>query len=153
MAKTEVTREKLEVRRTFRAPPERIFHAWTDPKEVMQWFPPPGYEAAPTSIDLRKGGTYRWGLRKLPDGEPFFSTGKFLEVDAPKRLVYTFRWSTEAESAETIVTIDFQERSGGTEIVLRHDRFPTKEARNEHEQGWKRCLDQLAEFISKEKKR
>jgi uncharacterized protein YndB with AHSA1/START domain len=119
----------------------------------MQWFPPEGYEAAPTSIDLRKGGTYRWGLRKLPDGEPFFSTGKFLEIDTPQRLVYTFRWSGQPDSEETIVTVEFQERGGGTEVVVRHDRFTSKEARNEHEQGWKRCLEQLAEFISKEEKR
>ena len=79
--------------------------------------------------------------------------GKFLEVDAPKRIVYTWRWSTAPDSEETIVTVEFHERGTGTELVLRHDRFPTKDMRDHHEQGWKHCLDQLEAFINKETKR
>jgi uncharacterized protein YndB with AHSA1/START domain len=117
----------------------------------MQWFPPDGFEAGLTTIDLRPGGTYQWGLRKLPDGEPFCSTGVFLEVDPPRRLVYTWRWSSAPESkGDTVVTIEFQDRSGGTEVVLRHDRFPDTNMRNEHEKGWTHCLAQLEEFINKE---
>lgn len=93
--------DSLEVRKTFAAPREKVFRAWTEPAAVNQWFPPPGYEAAPTDIDLRAGGTYRWGLRKLPDGEPFWTTGTFIEVDAPRRLVYTWLWSGAPESKAT----------------------------------------------------
>ena len=146
MAKTEVATEKIEVRRTVPAPRDKVFRAWTNAEAVKQWFPPPGYEA---TIDLRPGGTYRWGLRKLPDGEPFFGTGKFVEIDPPRRLVCTWRWSSAPESLETLLTIEFNDRSGGTEVVIRHERFPDVNMRNEHEQGWSLCLDQLAEFLKK----
>jgi len=145
--------DSLEVRKTFAAPREKVFRAWTEPAAVNQWFPPPGYEAAPTDIDLRAGGTYRWGLRKLPDGEPFWTTGTFIEVDAPRRLVYTWLWSGAPESKATRVTIDFHDRGGMTEVVLRHDRFSDLKKRNEHEQGWGLCFDQLAEYIRKEEKK
>ncbi len=144
--------ESLEIRRTIAAPREKVFRAWTEPAAVKQWFPPSGYEAAPTDIDLRPGGTYRWGLRKLPDGEPFWSTGKFEEVDPPRRLVYTWLWSGAPDSKTTRVTIDFHDRNGKTEVVLRHDRFTDVDMRNQHEQGWTHCFDQLAEFLKKEKK-
>jgi uncharacterized protein YndB with AHSA1/START domain len=157
MARTEtgaVKGESLEVRRTYSAPREKIFRAWTDPKKVMQWFPPQGeYEAAATTIDLRPGGSYRWGLRKLPDGEPFWSVGTFLEIDPPRKLVYTWRWSSASESEDTIVTVEFHERGGGTELIIRHDRFASKDMRNQHEQGWQHCLVQLEEFINKEEKK
>ena len=149
MAKTEVATEKLELRRTYPAPRDKVFRAWTNAEAVKQWFPPPGYEAGPTTIDLRPSGAYRWGLRKLPDGEPFFSTGKFVEIDPPRRLVCTWRWSSAPESMETILTVEFQDRGGGTEVVIRHERFPDVNMRNEHEQGWSHCLDQLAKFLKK----
>ncbi|HSP13360.1 MAG TPA: SRPBCC domain-containing protein [Thermoanaerobaculia bacterium] len=141
--------EKLEVRRTYAAPPEKIFRAWTDPEEVKQWFPPEGYEAARTIIDLRPGGTYEWGLRKLPDGQPFCSTGTFIEIAAPRRLVYTWRWSGASEADETLVTVEFAKRGSGTEIVIRHERFPNADLRNQHKDGWILCLEQLSEFLKK----
>ena len=51
------------------------------------------------------------------------------------------------------VTIDFHDRGGKTEVVLRHDRFSDLKKRNEHEQGWGLCFDQLAEYIRKEEKK
>ena len=153
MAVEAATGESLEVRKTIAASRDKVFRAWTQPAAVKQWFPPPGYEAAPTDIDLRPGGTYRWGLRKLPDGEPFWTTGSFIEVEPPRRLVYTWLWSGLPESKATRVTIDFHDRDGKTEVVLRHDRFPDLEMRNEHQQGWTHCFDQLAEYLSNEEKK
>ena len=145
--------ESLEVRKTFAASRDKVFRAWTQPAAVKQWFPPSGYEAAVTDIDLRPGGTYRWGLRKLPDGEPFWATGAFVEVEPPRRLVYTWLWSGAPESKATRVTIEFHDRGGETEVVLRHDRFPDLNMRNEHQQGWTHCFDQLSEYLSKEEKK
>jgi uncharacterized protein YndB with AHSA1/START domain len=155
MARTETgSATSLEIRKTIAAPPAKVFRAWTDPKAVMRWFPQEGYEAAQTTIDLRPGGIYRWGLRKLPDGEPFFSTGRFIEIDAPRRLVCTWRWSSAPETKDdTVITIEFQDRGGSTEVVLRHDRFPDVNMRNQHEQGWTHCLAQLEDFINKEEKK
>src|SRR5215208_5876959 len=148
MARTEPDARKgesLEVRRTFSAPREKVFRAWTDPTQVSRWSPPGDYDPAPTTIDLREGGTYRWGVTPKAGGEPFWSVGTFLEIDAPKKLVYTWRWSNAPDSPETVVTVEFHERGAGTELVLRHDRFPTVEMRNHHEQGWTHCLVQLEE--------
>ena len=154
MATVETTKgESLEVRKTIAAPREKVFRAWTEPEAVKQWFPPPGYEAAPTDIDLRPGGSYRWGLRKLPDGKPFWSTGTFIEVVAPRRIVYTWLWSGLPEENATRVTIDFHDRGGQTEVVLRHDRFVDVNQRNQHEQGWKLCIDQLNDYMKKEEKK
>ena len=145
------TGESLEVRKTIAAPREKVFDAWTRPEAVKHWFPPSGFEAAPTDIDLRPGGTWRWGVRHLPDGEPFWATGTFEVVDPPKRLVYTWIWSTRKDGKTTRVTVDFHDRSGKTEVVLRHDRFPDVNMRNEHQQGWTHCFEQLEEYLKKEK--
>ncbi len=143
-AKAETT---LQLTRTFAAPREKVFRAWTDPEEVKKWFHPPGYETPSAEIDLRVGGKYRLGMRKLPDGEVFYLSGTYREVRRPERLVYTWQWEAEPELGATLVTVEFHDRGGSTEIVLTHELFPTEKARQEHEQGWSGGLDNLGKIL------
>ena len=143
-AKSQTT---LRLTRTFTAPREKVFRAWTDPEEVKRWFNPPGYETPSAEIDLRVGGKYRVGMRKLPDGEVFYLSGTYREVRPPERLVYTWRWEAEPELGDTLVTVEFHDRGGSTNIVLTHDLFPTEKARQEHEKGWSGGLDNLAKIV------
>ena len=137
----------LRLTRTFAAPREKVFRAWTRPEEVKMWFCPPGYETPSAEIDLRVGGRYRVGMRKLPDGEVFYLSGAYREVRPPERLVYTWKWETEPELGDTVVTVEFHDRGGSTEIVLTHELFPTEKARQEHERGWSGGLDNLAKIL------
>jgi uncharacterized protein YndB with AHSA1/START domain len=137
----------LRLTRTFAAPREKVFRAWTDPEEVKRWFHPPGYATPTTEIDLRVGGKYRVGMRKLPDGEIFYLSGTYREVRRPERVVYTWQWETEPELGDTLVTVEFHDRGGSTEIVLTHELFPSEKARQEHERGWSGGLDNLVKIL------
>ena len=137
----------LQLTRTFAAPRGKVFRAWTDPEEVKKWFHPPGYETPSAEIDLRVGGKYRLGMRKLPDGEVFYLSGSYREVRRPERLVYTWQWEAEPELGDTLVTVQFHDRGGSTEVVLTHKLFPTEKARQEHERGWSGGLDNLAKIL------
>ena len=137
----------LQLTRTFAAPREKVFRAWTDPEEVKRWFHPPGYETPSAEIDLRVGGRYRLGMRKLPDGEVFYLSGTYREVRRPERLVYTWQWEAEPELGDTLVTVEFHDRGGSTEVVLTHELFPNEKARGEHERGWSSSFDKLAKIL------
>ena len=141
---TEIT---LNLRRTFQAPREKVFRAWTDPEELKKWWGPEGYATPSAEVDLRVGGKYRLGMRKLPDGETFYLSGIYREVRPPERLVYTWRWEAQPEHGETLVTVEFREVGDSTEVVLTHERFPTEKARDDHNRGWSGCLDRLAELL------
>ena len=141
---TEIT---LNLRRTFQAPREKVFRAWTDPEELKKWWGPEGYATPSAEVDLRVGGKYRLGMRKLPDGEIFYLSGIYREVRPPERLVYTWRWEAQPEHGETLVTVEFREVGDSTEVVLTHERFPTETARDDHNRGWSGCLDRLAKLL------
>lgn len=85
----------LHLTRTFAAPRAAVFRAWTDPERLKQWWGPPGYATPAVELDLRVGGRYRIGMRKLPDGDVFYLSGVYQEVRPPERLVYTWRWESE----------------------------------------------------------
>jgi uncharacterized protein YndB with AHSA1/START domain len=98
-------------------------------------------------VDLRPGGAYRLGMRKLPDGEVFYLTGTYREVRPPEKLVYSWRWEADPEKGDTLVTVEFHDRGGATEIVVTHELFPSQEVRDGHDKGWSGCLDKLAKVL------
>ena len=140
---------RVQVRRRFPAPREKVFAAWTEEAALRQWFSPQGYSCDLAEVDLRPGGPWRVGMRRLEDGQLFTVAGVFEEVSPPARLVYTWAWqSPEADETDTRVTVEFLEGEGETEIVLTHERFTSAEQAAEHDKGWNGCLDRLTEYVA-----
>lgn len=138
----------LTVSRLVPAPAEAVFRAWTVPDEIRKWWSPEGLTVPFVDVDLRVGGNYRLGLQR-PDGNPFCATGIYREIEPPRKLVFTWRWEPDRfEAGDTLVTIEFWDRDGKTEIVLTHERFPSTEARDEHRKGWAACLERIGGTIS-----
>lgn len=48
---------------------------------------------------------------------------------------------------ETLVTVEFRDRGGATELVLTHEAFPNAQARDGHEQGWTSYLGRLERLV------
>ena len=129
----------LEVKRLIKAPRERVFAAWTTPDQILKWFGSKECQAVSAKMDLRVGGEYQIVTHALE------VSGVFREVKRPSRLVYTWRWTDQpvSEVGDTVVTVDFVEVSGGTEVRLRHEGFTDTETREKHNYGWNGCLDKL----------
>jgi uncharacterized protein YndB with AHSA1/START domain len=142
--------EKLKVTRTFRASRQRVFRAWTEPELMMRWFVEGDAEMTTCEIDLREGGTYR--LEGRYEGKKWSIWGSYLEVRPPERLVYTWTWKHDPGIGETEgdtrVTVEFRDRGNETELVLTHERFASVAARDEHNEGWKACLDRLERVVA-----
>ena len=134
----------LVVRKTIRAKAKRLFAAWTVPAQLKLWWGPQGVKCIEAEVDLRRGGRYRIA-NQLPDGNILWITGEFEVIEAPRKLVYTWRIEPETESLER-VTVQFEESGGDTEVIVTHERIASEEMRKRHEQGWFGCLAGLAKF-------
>jgi len=135
----------LVVRRTIRATPQRVFAAWTTPEQLMTWWGPKGVRCPSAEVDLREGGTYRFG-NEMPSGDMVWISGEFEVIDRPNKLIYT--WSVEpAAAASERVTVRFEAREVGTEVVIVHERITSEAARDQHEHGWNGCLDGLVVML------
>jgi uncharacterized protein YndB with AHSA1/START domain len=89
-------------------------------------------------IDLRVGGAYRIGMRRRPSDPGVYVYGRFLEVNCPERLVYTWQWQNAFENMpETQVTVLFADAAGGTEVVLKHENLPAIPVCLRHWNGWR----------------
>jgi uncharacterized protein YndB with AHSA1/START domain len=134
--------ETLEVRRTFNAPRQRVFDAWTKAEEMKKWAAPGEMNVAVAEADLRVGGKYRLHMRN-PNGTEHRAFGVYQVVQPPKKLVYTWTWETMPDVVDTVVTVEFHERGTATEVVLRHEGLATAPMRKSHEDGWMGCMSRL----------
>jgi len=136
------------MKRVLPAPRERVFRACTEPDELAEWWGPKGFTAPSVELDLRLGGNYRIAMQP-PDGDLFFLSGEFREVDPPAQLAYTFRWEDpDPDDQETVVTLSFGDLGESTELVFTQRAFATEGRRALHEQGWTDSLDRLHELMS-----
>jgi uncharacterized protein YndB with AHSA1/START domain len=137
---------KVTVRVTHRysAPPERVFDAWLDPKTAGKWlFATPTGVMTRVEIDPRVGGRFTIVRR---DGEEFEHVGEYLEIDRPRRLVFTF--GVPRLSAEmTRVTIEIVPVEGGCELTLTQEGVLPDYAERTVT-GWTMILDNLPHALT-----
>ena len=145
----------LRLERTFDAPREEVFDAWTNPEVLKRWWAVGlDWETPLAEVDLREGGRYRLTMR-TPTGESHTVGGEYSEISRPERLVYTWAWEAEEANQvgtdETLVTVEFAEEDGGTRVVLTHSGFPSADSRDRHAHGWNGCLDNLERVFAGER--
>ena len=134
----------LVVRRTIKASASRVFDAWTQPEQLRRWWGPRPVTCSAAEMDVRVGGAYRIA-NQLPDGRVLWISGTFEIVEPPYRLAYTWEIEREttASSERSRVTVRFEPRDGGTEVIVVHESIDTEETRIDHEKGWNGCLENL----------
>jgi uncharacterized protein YndB with AHSA1/START domain len=137
----------LRLERTFDAPREDVFDAWTNPEVLRRWWAAgPDWETPVAEVDLREGGSYRLAMRDPGSGMQPTVGGEFTEVRRPERLVYTWTWEDlpdPSPSAGSVVTVEFEEHDGRTTVKLVHSGLGNDQALAWHEHGWNACLDNL----------
>jgi uncharacterized protein YndB with AHSA1/START domain len=149
---TPETTAAVEVRleRTFDAPAEAVFDAWTNPEVLRRWWVASPNGTTPLAeVDLKVGGRYRMAMINEEGGETVTVGGEYVEVDRPRRLAYTWTWegSRESGSENSLVTLEFEEHDGRTTVTLVHTGITSQESRDSHAQGWAGCFDNLGRRI------
>lgn len=130
------------------AAPERVFQALVDSDEVPQWWGQKGiYCSREYQADLRVGGAWRTsGIGR--DGASFEVTGKFLEIDRPRTLSYTWIASWTGD-AETTVRWELSPTDRGTLVTIRHSGLAAHPELARSYSGWPRMLIWLQAFLEK----
>lgn len=153
--------------RDFPAAPARVWQAWTDADELMQWWGPKGFPPTHCRLELRPGGVFHYGLA-LPDGGVMWGKWVYTEIIPERRFEAMQCFSDEHAGEpvrhpwepewplETHTELEFTPIDGGTRLTVRWT--PVNAADNEirrfvagHEecrQGWTGTLDQLDEWLA-----
>jgi uncharacterized protein YndB with AHSA1/START domain len=133
----------LTIVRRLKARPALVFEAVTTAEGISQWWGPDAGPVTFAESDPRVGGRYRVSFTML-DGSVHESSGEFLEVTKPKRVVMSWRWTGGVEDPnESRIEIVLRPVPEGTEMTFTHSLLSGEETRRSHEAGWTGSLDKL----------
>jgi uncharacterized protein YndB with AHSA1/START domain len=140
----------VRVTRRFEHSAERVFDAWLDPERAGRWlFATPEGKMVRAEIDARVGGSFCFVDRR--DGKDVEHVGTYLEIDRPRRLVFTFAVPTY-DPAVTRVIIEIVPAGRGCELTLVNEGVLPEWVR-QTEEGWGKLLEALEATISQKEAR
>jgi uncharacterized protein YndB with AHSA1/START domain len=155
------------ISRTFDAPRERVWKAWTERERLMQWFGPKGFTMLTADLDFRPGGRFHYSLR-APDGKEMWGKFVYREIVRPEKIVlinsfsdasgglarhpFSPTWPLEMVSETTLA-----ESGGKTTITIKWTPLNATDeecntfdaSRDGMMQGWSGTFEQLAGYLAK----
>lgn len=147
----------VTIERTFDAPRDRVWEAWTDPEQVAQWWGPDGFTVPHCEMDVRPGGVFRIDM-EAPDGTVYPNEGVFDEITEPARLVLTGGAIEDDDGnyqLEVRQTVTFEDRGDTTQLTLEAKAVTATPNVVEHleglEPGWRQSFGKLAEYVEPSK--
>lgn len=143
---------EIRIVRIYDAPVNAVWDAWTDPKQVAQWWGPRGFTLTTHSKDLRPGGNWTYTMHG-PDGVDYPNKTIYHEVEKHSKLVYDHGGNDDRPPMFR-VTVLFSESKGKTKMDMSMS-LPTPEAAEEARKfikkaGGESTWDRLAEYLEKE---
>ncbi|MEL7029983.1 MAG: SRPBCC domain-containing protein [Pseudomonadota bacterium] len=139
----------------FRATPERVFRAWTDPDEIGKWFGPSPDALIGAEIDLRIGGVWRFSFAQ-DDAESACLEGEYLTIQPNERLEFT--WShvvthkdgRRDASPASKVSVTLTPEAEGVRLTLRHEAIQLTDARLKVHGGWVASFERMEALFAGE---
>jgi uncharacterized protein YndB with AHSA1/START domain len=155
------------ITRTFAAPRDLVWRAWTERARLMQWFGPKGFTMPAAKLDFRPGGMFHYCLQ-APDGTEMWGKFVYREIVPPERIVLVNSFSDEDGGItrhplsatwprETLSTTRFIEQDGGTTLAIEWSAWnatPEEQAtfdgaHDGMKLGWQGTFEQLAAYLAK----
>ncbi len=151
----------VEVTKTIDTPPEQIFEAWSDAKQIRLWWGPEGFECPHAEHDFRVEGKYLYCMRRPKGSQEIWSTGKFIAIEPNRKILITDLPSnargevvepTEgpfADSGESFITLELTPQGKGrTQLKLTHEGLPAR-MHDECVDGWSSTLEKMKRLVEK----
>jgi uncharacterized protein YndB with AHSA1/START domain len=138
----------LRIERTFDAPAQAVFDAWTSEEVLLRWFhADPDWDTPTAEVDLRLGGSLRLVMRNPDAGQEYGARGEYTVIDPPHRLAFTWVWDDDPEHPQ-LIEMDFSESDGATTVRMISSGIATEESRDNHEEGWGKAFDNLDRVLA-----
>ena len=139
---------KLTVARVINAPCAAVWRAWTEPKQLAQWFSPKEVECRDLTADVKVGGAFR--VHMISARGEHFAIGKYKEIVPNKRLQFSMEWENYA-MPNSVVTISFEDLGATTRLTLVHEGLSDEEDLQQHTHGWNSQMEKFAELMEQDK--
>ena len=140
----------VRLHRVFRAPADRLYRAFLDPKAMCKWIPPHGYVGEVHRMDARVGGRYKMSFTNFRTGQSHAFGGKYVELTPSQRIRYTDKFDDPNMPGEMQVAISFRPVACGTDLTIVQENLPPQIPVEFCYLGWQESLSLLAMLVEPE---
>lgn len=140
----------IRLHRVFKAPPERLYKAFTTPEALVKWMPPHGFTAKVHAMDLRKGGSYRMSFTNLTTGSSHSFGGEYLELVPNQRIRHTDKFDDPNLPGTMTVTVEIRKVMVGSELNITQEGVPDVIPAEACYLGWGESLELLKLLVEPE---
>ena len=137
----------INLHRVLKAPGARVYKAFLDPAALCKWLPPAGYTCSIEKLDAKVGGTFRMAFTEFDSGSPMGFGGTYLELVPNAKIRYNDVFDDPNLPGEIMVTIEFKDVIGGTELKVQQANIPDVIPAEMCYLGWQDSLKQLAQLV------
>ena len=144
-------RPTLRMQRTFNAPRELVWLAWSKPEHLVQWMGPVEWPAVIATCDFRVGGAWRVCLRSPETGADLWQGGVYTRIEEPRLLAFTFKWDDSHEDGppvQTQVTVELTAAGDRTIMDFTQEGLKSDQSLTGHRHGWASTADRLAAWLA-----
>lgn len=135
--------DSVRIERTFNAPVEKVWSAWTDPALLARWYCPNPDLSVRADVDLRPEGAWMVDM-----GGRYVARGQYTTIEEPALLEFTWAWDHEPDVPVSTVRVELEEVDGGTRLVLTHADLADADEAKGHGEGWDLSLGRLAGLLA-----
>ncbi|MEO6252618.1 MAG: SRPBCC family protein [Ferruginibacter sp.] len=136
--------------KVLKAPPEKVFRAFTEANAMASWIPPYGYTCTVHEMNVYIGGTYRMSFHNFSTGKSHSFGGEYVDIKPNEFLKYTDKFDDPKLPGEMITTVWLQKVSVGTEIKIIQEGIPSMIPVEMCYLGWQDSLDKLTKLVEPE---
>ena len=140
----------VTLHRVLKAPPEKVYRAFTEPNALSCWLPPYGFLCEVHQMDVNVGGSYKMSFTNFSTGNGHSFGGKFLEMRPNELIKYTDKFDDPNLPGEMITSIWLKKVSVGTELKIIQEGIPSAIPAEMCYLGWQESLEKLAKLVEPE---
>jgi uncharacterized protein YndB with AHSA1/START domain len=140
----------VKIHRVIKAPPERVYKAFTDPAAMAKWIAPNGFTCTVHHMDVRVGGTFKMSFANFATGHNHSFGGEYLELKPSEKLCYTDQFDDPNLPGVLTITVLLKAVSCGTELDVTQDGIPDVIPLEMCYLGWQDSVRQLMELVETE---
>lgn len=137
----------VKLHRVIKAPPARVYKAFTDAAAMAKWISPRGFTCTVHSMDAKVGGAFRMSFTNFENGQSHAFGGTFLEMKPGEKLRYTDKFDDPNLPGEIIVTVLLTENLAGCDLNVTQENIPEAIPLEMCYLGWQDSLNQLMDLV------
>ena len=137
----------VSLHRVLKAPPEKVYRAFTESLAIASWLPPYGFLCTVHEMNVKVDGNFRMSFHNFSTGNGHSFGGKYLELKPAEFLKYTDKFDDPNLPGEMITSVWLKKVIGGTELKVLQENIPSVIPVEMCYLGWQECLDKLMRLV------